>query len=125
MDNLLSGTDFGQLRAFVLVANARSFSRAAESLGVSSSALSQTIRGLEERLGVRLLNRTTRSVSPTEAGELLLRRVSPAIEELAVAMGQAERHRDKIAGVVRICGRSRWPRRSISPVTERPEAPAN
>src|SRR5277367_195856 len=102
MDNLLSGTDFGQLRAFVLVANARSFSRAAESLGVSSSALSQTIRGLEERLGVRLLNRTTRSVSPTEAGELLLRRVSPAIEELAVAMGQAERYREKIAGVVRI-----------------------
>jgi DNA-binding transcriptional LysR family regulator len=68
MDNLLSGTDFGQLRAFVLVANARSFSRAAETLGVSSSALSQTIRGLEERLGVRLLNRTTRSVSLTEAG---------------------------------------------------------
>jgi DNA-binding transcriptional LysR family regulator len=67
MDNLLSGTDFGQLRAFVLVANARSFSRAAESLGVSSSALSQMIRGLEERLGVRLLNRTTRSVSLTTA----------------------------------------------------------
>src|SRR3984893_14655291 len=102
MDNVLSGTDFGQLRAFVLVANARSFTRAAESLGVSSSALSQTIRGLEERLGVRLLNRTTRSVSPTEAGEALLQRVSPAIEELAVAMGQAQSYREKIAGVVRI-----------------------
>lgn len=102
MDNLLSGTDFGQLRAFVLVANARSFSRTAESLGVSASALSQTIRGLEERLGVRLLNRTTRSVSVTEAGEALLQRISPAIEELAAAMGQAQQYREKIAGVVRI-----------------------
>jgi DNA-binding transcriptional LysR family regulator len=102
MDNLLSGTDFGQLRAFVLVANARSFSRAAETLGVSSSALSQTIRGLEERLGVRLLNRTTRSVSLTEAGEVLLQRVGPAIEELAVAMGNAQRYRERIAGVVKI-----------------------
>src|SRR5580693_9886811 len=86
MDNLLSGTDFGQLRAFVLVANARSFSRAAESLGVSSSAL----------------NQTTRSVSLTEAGDALLRRISPAIDELAVAMGQAERYRETIAGVVRV-----------------------
>jgi DNA-binding transcriptional LysR family regulator len=102
MDNLLSGTDFGQLRTFVLVANARSFSRTAESLGVSASALSQTIRGLEERLGVRLLNRTTRSVSMTEAGEALLQRISPAIEELAAAMDQAQQYREKLAGVVRI-----------------------
>ena len=102
MDNLLSGTDFGQLRAFVLVANELSFSRAAELLGVSPSALSQTIRGLEERLGVRLLNRTTRSVALTEAGGALLQRVGPAIEQLGVAMGQAQRYREKVAGVVRV-----------------------
>jgi DNA-binding transcriptional LysR family regulator len=102
MDHVPSGTDFGQLRAFVLVASALSFSRAAETLGVSSSALSQTIRGLEQRLGVRLLNRTTRSVSLTEAGELLLQKVGPALEELAAAMSQAQRFRERVAGVVRI-----------------------
>jgi DNA-binding transcriptional LysR family regulator len=102
MDPVLSGTDFGQLRAFVLVANALSFSRAAETLGVSSSALSQTIRGLEQRLGVRLLNRTTRSVSLTEAGEVLLQKVGPALEELAAALGDTQRFRERVAGVVRL-----------------------
>jgi DNA-binding transcriptional LysR family regulator len=102
LDKLLSGSEFGELRAFVQVARARSFSRAAESFGVSSSALSQTIRALEERLGVRLLNRTTRSVSPTGAGQALLEKVSPAIDELAAAMGQAQRHRERVAGVVRL-----------------------
>lgn len=102
MDKVLSGPEFGELRAFVVVARARSFRRAAESLGVTSSALSQTIRGLEERLGVRLLNRTTRSVSPTGAGEALLQKVGPAIEELSVAMGQAHHYRESPGGLVRI-----------------------
>ena len=67
--------NFNDLAAFAAVARERSFTRAAAKLGVSPSALSQTIRNLEERLGLRLLTRTTRSVSPTEAGERLLRTV--------------------------------------------------
>ena len=66
------GGNFNDLLAFLAVAKERSFTRAAAQLGVSQSALSHTIRGLEERLGLRLLTRTTRSVSPTEAGERLL-----------------------------------------------------
>jgi len=85
---LPSTADFGQLRAFVAVAEALNFSRAAEKLGVSSSALSQMVRGLEERVGVRLLHRNTRSVSLTQAGDRLFQRVRPALQELGVAIGQ-------------------------------------
>jgi DNA-binding transcriptional LysR family regulator len=74
--------DLNDLLAFVAVARERSFTRAAAKLGVSQSALSHTIRELEERLGVRLLTRTTRSVSPTEAGERLLHTVGPRFEEI-------------------------------------------
>lgn len=102
MDPLLSGSDFNQLRAFVAVGELSSFSRAAELLGVSPSALSQTVRGLEERVGVRLLNRTTRSVALTPAGEILLRRVRPAVAELGDALGEARASRGRPAGVVRI-----------------------
>jgi DNA-binding transcriptional LysR family regulator len=70
------------LIAFLAVAQERSFTRAAAKLGVSQSALSHTIRGLEERLGLRLLTRTTRSVSPTEAGERLLHTVGPRLRRL-------------------------------------------
>ena len=70
------------LLAFVAVARERSFTRAAHQLGVSQSALSHTVRALEERMGVRLLTRTTRSVSPTEAGERLLNTVGPRLEEI-------------------------------------------
>jgi len=70
------------LLAFLAVARERSFTRAAAKLGVSQSALSHTIRGLEERLGVRLLSRTTRSVAPTEAGERLLHTVGPRFDEI-------------------------------------------
>ena len=70
------------LLAFVAVARERSFTRAAAQLGVSQSALSHTIRGLEERLGLRLLARTTRSVSPTDAGERLLRTAGPRFNEI-------------------------------------------
>src|SRR5258707_15505401 len=88
MEPLVSTTDFGQLRAFVAVAEALNFSRAAEKLGVSSSALSQMVRGLEQRVGVRLLHRNTRSVSLTEAGDRLFQRVRPAVQELTAAIGE-------------------------------------
>src|ERR1700743_3920586 len=87
MDALPSTTDFGQLRAFVAVAEALTFSRGAEKLGVSSSALSQLVRSLEERVGVRLLHRNTRNVSLTEAGDRLLQPARPAVEELSAALG--------------------------------------
>lgn len=90
------------LNAFVVVAEERSFTRAAARLGVSQSALSQTIRGLEERLGLRLLNRSTRSVSPTEAGERLLARVQPALREIDEGLAQLSAMREKPAGRIRI-----------------------
>jgi DNA-binding transcriptional LysR family regulator len=102
MDPLLSTTDFGQLRAFVAVAEALNFTRAAEKLGVSSSALSQLVRSLEERVGVRLLHRNTRSVSLTEAGDRLFQRVKPAVEELGAAIGQTSHLREQPVGLVRI-----------------------
>jgi DNA-binding transcriptional LysR family regulator len=106
-DPLLSTSDFSQLRAFVAVAEALNFSRAGEKLGVSPSALSQMVRGLEERVGVRLLHRSTRSVSLTEAGEQLFQRVRPAVQELAAAIGQTSELRARPAGIVRIhCFRS-------------------
>lgn len=102
MESLLSGSDYNQLRAFVAVGELLSFSRAAELLGVSPSALSQMVRGFEERVGVRLLNRTTRSVALTDAGENLLRRVRPVVSELGEAIGQVRRYRERPAGTVRI-----------------------
>ncbi|MCC7253920.1 LysR family transcriptional regulator [Hyphomicrobium sp.] len=90
------------LNAFVVVAEDGSFTRAAARLGVSQSALSQTIRGLEERLGLRLLNRSTRSVAPTEAGERLLARVQPALLQIDEGLAQLTELRDKPAGTIRI-----------------------
>ncbi|MGE1157134.1 LysR family transcriptional regulator, partial [Pseudomonas kitaguniensis] len=78
------------------------FTRAAARLGVSQSALSQTIRGLEERLGLRLLNRSTRSVSPTEAGDRLLARVQPAMQEINEGLTQLTELREKPAGTIRV-----------------------
>ncbi len=102
MDTQLSGSDYNQLRAFVAVGEHLSFSRAADVLGVSPSALSQLVRGFEERVGVRLLNRTTRSVALTEAGETLFQRVRPAVSELGDAIGQVRRTRERPSGTVRI-----------------------
>jgi DNA-binding transcriptional LysR family regulator len=102
MDSVITSGDFGQIRAFVCVAEALSFSRAAETLGVSHSALSQTIPAFEERVGVRLLNRTTRSVSLTDAGRSLLQRVRPAVAELGQAVGQVSLYRESPAGLVRV-----------------------
>lgn len=90
------------LAAFVAVAHERSFTRAAAQLGVSPSALSQTMRALEERLGVRLLTRTTRSVAPTEAGERLLATVGPHLEGIETGLAALSELRDKPAGTIRI-----------------------
>ena len=94
--------EFGVLAAFVAVAEERSFTRAAKRLGVSPSALSHAIRGLEERIGVRLLARTTRSVAPTEAGEQLFTRVRPAFGDIHQALDQVSGLRDRPAGRVRL-----------------------
>jgi len=90
------------LTAFVAVARARSFTRAAAQLGLSQSALSHTIRGLEERVGVRLLTRTTRSVSVTEAGDRLLRTVAPRLEEIEIELTALSELREKPVGTIRI-----------------------
>src|SRR5437868_8795711 len=90
------------LVALVAVGRERSFTKAAAKLGVSQSALSQTIRQLEARLGVRLLTRTTRSVSPTEAGERLLRTVAPRFEEIDAELSALSELREKPAGTIRI-----------------------
>ena len=94
--------NFSDLQAFLAVARERSFTRAAAKLGVSQSALSHTIRGLEERLGLRLLTRTTRSVSPTEAGERLLQTIGPRFEEIEAELTALSELREKPAGTVRI-----------------------
>ena len=90
------------LLAFLAVARERSFTKAAAKLGVSQSALSHTIRALEARLGVRLLTRTTRSVSPTEAGERLLQTVGPRLEEIEAELGALSDFREKPAGTIRL-----------------------
>src|SRR5437016_5582014 len=90
------------LLAFVAVARERSFTNAAAKLGVSQSALSHTVRELEARLGIRLLTRTTRSVSPTEAGERLLHNVGPRFEEIEAELEAVSELREKPAGTIRI-----------------------
>jgi DNA-binding transcriptional LysR family regulator len=90
------------LLAFVAVAQERSFTRAAAKLSVSQSALSHTMRDLEARLGVRLLTRTTRSVSPTEAGERLLHSLGPRFEEIDAEVAAVSELREKPAGTIRI-----------------------
>jgi DNA-binding transcriptional LysR family regulator len=90
------------LSAFLMVAEERSFTRAAKRLGVSTSALSHAMRGLEERFGVRLLARTTRSVAPTDAGEQLLARLRPALGDIRGALDLISGLRDRPAGLVRL-----------------------
>ena len=90
------------LAAFLGVVRERSFTRAAARLGVSQSALSHTIRGLEARLGVRLLTRTTRSVSPTEAGERLAHNLGPRFEEIEAELASLSALRERPAGTIRI-----------------------
>jgi DNA-binding transcriptional LysR family regulator len=94
--------NLNDLLAFLAVAKERSFTRAAARLGVSQSALSHTVRGFEQRLGLRLLTRTTRSVAPTEAGERLLRTAAPRLDEIEAELTALSELRDRPAGTVRI-----------------------
>ncbi len=94
--------EMADLTAFLAVAEEQSFTKAAAKLGISQSALSQIIRRLEERLGMRLLTRTTRSVAPTDAGELLLQTLSPALEELDANIAALSELSNKPAGLIRI-----------------------
>lgn len=98
----MAGESLNDLAAFMVVAEERNFTRAAKRLGVSQSALSQTVRVLESRLGLRLLTRTTRSVVPTEAGERLLRSIGPRIEEIQRELMVLSELREKPSGVVRL-----------------------
>ncbi|KTT27562.1 LysR family transcriptional regulator [Pseudacidovorax intermedius] len=98
----MRGSDFAELKAFVAVVERQSFARAAEQLGLSPSALSQTIRQLEGRIGARLLNRTTRSVAPSASGERLYRRIAPLFQEMAVAVAEASEATGQISGTLRI-----------------------
>jgi DNA-binding transcriptional LysR family regulator len=94
--------DLGELSAFAVVAEERSFTRAAARLGVSQSALSHSMRGLEKRLGLQLLARTTRSVSPTAAGSALLNELAPALERIERAVAEARKQRERPAGRIRL-----------------------
>src|SRR6266851_3622214 len=98
----MSDFDLRDLEAFLAVARTRNFRRAAVEQRVSASSLSQRLRGMEERLGVRLMNRTTRSVALTEAGELLLARVAPAISDVSDALDRVRGLRDVPSGRLRI-----------------------
>jgi DNA-binding transcriptional LysR family regulator len=112
-----------ELKAFVLVAQHRSFRRAADVAGVARPTLSHALRGLEQRLGVRLLHRTTRSVALTEAGERLLARLAPALRDLDDMLGDVGQHADDVGGPLRINaneGGARWLlRHAVPPLLER------
>jgi DNA-binding transcriptional LysR family regulator len=95
-------TNLNDLVAFLTVARERSFTRAAAKLGISQSSLSHLIRDLETRLGLRLLTRTTRSVSPTEVGERLITTVGPRLEEVERELGSLRELRDRPSGTIRI-----------------------
>src|SRR4051794_37809117 len=99
---MMPRADLNDLQAFHAVAQERSFTRAAAQLGVSPSALSQTLRALEARLGLRLLTRTTRSVAPTEAGERLLATLGPAFDEIQATLAALGGLRDRPSGTIRI-----------------------
>lgn len=94
--------DLGELAAFAVVAEERSFTRAAARLGISQSALSHSMRGLEKRLGLQLLARTTRSVSPTAAGTALLQDLTPALERIERSLAEARKRRESPAGRIRL-----------------------
>jgi DNA-binding transcriptional LysR family regulator len=111
--------DIQDIMAFIAVARERSFTRAAAKMGTSQSALSHTIRGLEARLGVRLLTRTTRSVAPTEAGERLLQTVAPRLDEIEAEMDALGELREKPAGSLRITTAEHAANTIIWPALER------
>ena len=98
----MAHTKVNDLQAFLAVARDQSFTKAADRLGITPSALSHTIRALEERLGVRLLARTTRNVAPTEAGERLMRAIAPLFEQITAEVEALGELRDKPRGTIRI-----------------------
>src|ERR1700742_2878504 len=108
--------DLSDLDAFAAVARARSFRGAAGLRGVAASSLSEAVRRLEARLGVRLLNRTTRSVTPTEAGERLLERLAPALGEVAGALDAVNSFRDSPHGTLRLNAPSIVAREILPPI---------
>lgn len=112
-------TDLNDIVAFLAVARERSFTRAAAQLGVSQSALSQTLRGLETRLGLRLLTRTTRSVAPTEAGERLLTIAAPRLEEIDAELASLSALRDRPSGTIRITAHDHAIKAVLWPALER------
>jgi DNA-binding transcriptional LysR family regulator len=112
-------TDLNDIVAFLAVARERSFTRAAAQLGFSQSALSQTLRGLESRIGLRLLTRTTRSVAPTEAGERLLRAAGPHLEEIEAELAALSELRDKPSGTIRITAHDHAIRAVLWPALEK------
>ena len=111
--------NLNDLVAFLAVAKQRSFTKAAAQLGVSQSALSHTIRGLEERLGLRLLTRTTRSVAPTEAGERLLRAAGPRLDEIDTELAALSELRDKPSGTIRITAHDHAVKAAVWPALEK------
>ncbi|MEN5271343.1 LysR family transcriptional regulator [Stenotrophomonas lactitubi] len=111
----MRGSEFAELKAFVAVVERGSFARAADHLGLSRSALSQIIRQLEARLRVRLLNRTTRSVSPTEPGRRLHERMAPMLREMDEAVAQAMGASARAAGTLRINTLSMAAKRVLAP----------
>lgn len=110
----MSRANLNELQAFVIIAREGSFTRAAAQLGVSQSAISHTMRALETRLGVRLLTRTTRSVSPTEAGQRLYQSMAPRFDEIEKELAAVTEFRDTPAGNIRI---SAYPHQSMRPTT--------
>jgi DNA-binding transcriptional LysR family regulator len=115
----MARANVNDLLAFLAVARERSFTRAAAQLGVSQSALSHTMRALEERLGLRLLTRTTRSVAPTEAGERLLRNIGPRFEEIDAELAALTALRETPAGSVRITAGDHAAQTILWPALER------
>jgi len=111
----MRGAEFAELKAFAAIAERGSFARAADHLGLSPSALSQTIRHLEGRLGVRLLNRTTRSVAPTAAGSRLHERIAAMILEMDAAVAEAVAATSRTAGTLRINTLGMAARKIIAP----------
>ncbi|QGZ65174.1 LysR family transcriptional regulator [Paraburkholderia acidisoli] len=115
----MARSDLSDISAFLAVAREGSFTRAAAKLGVSQSALSQTVRNLEARLGLRLLTRTTRNLAPTEAGERLIQSVGPRLDEIEAELNALTALRDKPSGTVRIAAGDHSAEMVLWPVIEK------
>lgn len=111
--------DLGSLSTFLVVAEERSFTKAAAKLGISQSALSHSMRRLEARLGLRLLTRTTRSVAPTEAGERMLETLRPALDEIDTKLAELTELRERPAGTIRISAPEHAARTLLWPAVDR------